>query len=171
MNHIQKLSHFICLLFLIHAGGLAVAQKASDVMIRQALTKPMVMLVSCRQPEVLIGEYHTITYGQVDANEMKQALGGKESRTDSAMCVSFNVRNAAEDVQRAFDLANELGYGHVLCLLENPPDHVIGIKGRYVAALYKAGKGKKFNANIEPMMVLKTVSYDGLCKKVASKLE
>jgi hypothetical protein len=98
------------------------------------------------------------------------ALGGRETRKDSAMCVSYNLRNAPEDVQRAFDLAYELGYGHVLVVLENPPDHVIGKHAAYVAVLYKAGKGKKFTRQ-QPQMELKTVKFDGLCKKLASKLE
>ncbi|MBK6551507.1 MAG: hypothetical protein IPG11_14050 [Flavobacteriales bacterium] len=164
-------AQFILILLstLASAGG-AQAQEYSDPMLKKALSEPMVLLLSCRDNEIVYGQYRNVEYGQVNAAELMDALGGRETRKDSAMCVSYNVRNAPEDVQRAFDLAYELGYGHVLVVLENPPDHVIGKHAAYVAVLYKAGKGKKFTRQ-KPQMELKTVKFNGLCKKLASKLE
>lgn len=146
-----------------------VSAQANEFAIRKALSEPMVLLVSCRDAEVITGQYHTVRYGLVDPAEMMDALGGRQARRDTSMCVSYNVRTAPEDVQRALDLAEELGYGHVLCLLENPPDHVIGIQGRYIAALYRAGKGKKIYGQ-KPILLEKTISFKALCKKIASNL-
>ena len=164
----STLGRALCCMLLFSIFGQVLAQ-GNEYAIRKALSEPMVLLVSCRDAEVITGQYHKVTYGLVDPAEMMDALGGRETRRDTAMCVSYNVRNAPEDVQRALDLAEELGYGHVLCLMENPPDHVIGVHGRYIAALYKAGKGKKIYGQ-KPIMLEKTISYKTLAKKVASNL-
>jgi len=147
-----------------------VAAQEKNVAVKEGLSGPLVLLMSCNEQYSITGKWRTIDYGNMTPDRMIEALGGKEARRDSAVCIRHSPRETPTDIENAIDLALEMGCRHILCVLEAPPKHVIGELGMFVAALYPARKGMTLHEE-KPILLVKAVDYEGLCKKVGSKIK